>query len=188
MGDKQLDLLRLTSSGEEALRKIARLQMTHESAERCVVLLATIGEQHVSNILDALILLNKNNRSTLEEALLAKSQDDMHKSWGSIFSWLKSGFGIDFQGSTEAQQFGYCVDLRNAIVHANSSLTRLQLKQFKNSVVTRENFEKHLGVTFAGNRIVMDSSTGPRAVEITRSFIAKFNYAVLQLFPEIHAS
>lgn len=184
MGDgAAIDFLKVTAHGERALRAIARLQLSAESPERTIVLLATVAEEHVATILRALVAMDSDKRTRLYQHLLDDVDDSMYRSWDSMYKWFKAGFELSMAGAKEAQEFDALVDLRNAIVHGNGRLTRFQTQKFAQSIGIRQSLSRLLDVSFSGNDVVLGVRTVSLACSTARRFVAYFDAKVLSTYP-----
>lgn len=185
MGQEELNLDGLSFNASATLREIARLQLANEVPERVIVLIATLGETYLSEMLAALVALEDGSRSRMYESLLDDVRDSMHGSWPSRFDWLSRGFGLSISGEKEVQDFTCCVELRNLIVHGNGHLTRMQTKHFGKSIDLRRKLERVMNVTFQGNSVFVDERSSSAGILVARSFVGRVDRIILADYPAL---
>lgn len=181
-----MNTLDVTAAGERLIRKVVALRLNEPAVGELVVTLATLGEVHVSGVLDALIDGGADSRSRFDVETLSRLRKDMYGSWKSLFEWLGAGFDLKLsKGDPAAQRFSDCVELRNMIVHGNHNLTRYQLKELGASIKLRERLAKYLDVTFDGNRVIMGQRTAARSMDAIVDFVVYFDNSLLVARPDL---
>lgn len=184
-GERDIEPLRVTSSGERCIREIteiaitARLEVT--SAEWVILSCAAAVEGHVSRIIMDLTEVRKKENGKLLAALLKEYRDDMMRTWDSRLKWLADGFDIAVAGDKEMQDYRCVVELRNALMHRGSELTPLQTRNFGHVLDLKRRMSKEIMVQFHGSRIVLTPETKDRVIAVSRIAVFHVDSKVLPL-------
>lgn len=179
-----IDPARLTESGERCVQRLSELGQLHLPPAQLITAIGTAIEVHVSRIVARLIVLSGIQDNTLGQALLVHAEQDINKSWPSRGKWLKQGFGVEYMGDPPYQAFDTLVELRNAVVHGDGSLSDQQQRKGLAALRTlRQAFANRLDVEFHG-RAKFGPNSSILAMDIARSFVAGFDQKVLSLYPD----
>lgn len=179
-----IDPSKLTESGERCVQRLSELGQLHLPPAQLLTAIGTAVEVHVSRIIARLIVLSGVQDDTLGQALLEHAEQEINKSWSSRGKWLKQGFGVEYMGDPAYQSFDTLVELRNAVVHGDGSLSDQQQKRGLAALRTlRQAFAKRLDVEFYG-RAKYGPHSSILAMDIARSFVQEFDQKVICLYPD----
>lgn len=143
-----------------------------------VVSAVSIAEALTDSFIDSLAASSPVNDSQFGRQLLARAADSFHQTWPDRNSWLNAGFGVSIAGERAGQEFDLLVEVRNALVHGQGSLTDRQTRRTSEAIALQRRIESVLKAQVAGRRILLGPTAGPLALGITRTFVVALDHAV----------
>lgn len=167
-------------SSDEALRALGRLAAEAEggrSSEGATLVVATAAlvEGYVDGILRGLIEGTPYRTHRFLEVLYAEMEDRIFQSWGERFRWLRQGFAVSLDGSAQLQNLDVLIQLRNACVHGNGSLTERQSRDVVALIALERDLQRLLDVAVVRRRLHFAPTTAAKAVDVARSFVLAFD-------------
>ena len=169
-----------TELTDEALSTLGRLAAEaataalNDTSTLAVATTATV-EGYVDGVLRRLIDSSPYQTSAFLKMLVAEMEDRIFQSWSERFRWLRGGFGLMLEGSSEKKRLDVLIELRNACVHGNGSLTERQCRDVAALLALERQLGNVLGVTVVRRRLIFSSSTARRAVTVARDFVIAFD-------------
>jgi hypothetical protein len=190
-GPTRENLTDLTRSGTLSLEELVQVTILSSQVEVpsdwIVVTCTTCIESHFDRVLNCLIEASGAGHDRFSNSLLENSRDEIFKTWDSRLKWLDSGFAVSIAGDRPIQEYRTLVELRNAIVHGQGSLTEIQLRNFQRLLDLKRRMTRLMEVQFHGHKVLLPPYIGPKVIQICRSAIVCLDTALLQAHPGIEA-
>ena len=164
---------------EDAIRSLyALMQPMHYDSGSAVAMSAAIAESVADLLIDDLVSASGVSATPFGSKLLKESVDDLHRSWDARNSWLSGGFNIHLAGSLEWQRLDVVVQVRNALMHGQGSLTDRQTKDSLAALRLRRRVEEVLMSQLEGRVVVLSDMAGRCAVEVSIAYVLFLDRAV----------
>ncbi|MCM3849582.1 hypothetical protein ND486_25635 [Pseudonocardia sp. DR1-2] len=149
-----------------------------------VITLASICEGFADHVLALLIARAGRNHGTFERLLIKHVGDDFYSSWDSRLKWLSHGFDLLNPGSRVVQDLRVMVELRNAIVHGDGSLSSFQTRQLAKQLTLERQLYERLEVTIEARAYYLSGRTVAQAKGISVSFVEELDKALTKKLKE----
>jgi hypothetical protein len=160
---------------EEALRIFVDLvpqgARSARTVQQAVIGVATTAEVYVDRLLDLLVDASDVASNHVGSVMLGAVRGDMHRSWSDRYQWMKNAFDISINGSRPAQDLAAVIQVRNALIHGNGRLTRLQTRGFAQALRLQSDLQRVLNVTSQGLAINLSNDTAYLSSQIGRRFV-----------------
>lgn len=176
----------LTNSGSRALSALIGVLREAESSPRSPWLITagvTVVEAHVDRVIKGLVAASGLAEATFGSAILSRYGSDFTRTWPDRFYWLDRGFNVAATGETEGQDMQTAIELRNAIVHGDMSLTDLQVEKLAAMVQLKRRLWSVLDVECLGRRLVLSDRTAVKAATVCVKFVRYFDAKVILAHP-----
>jgi hypothetical protein len=144
-----------------------------------IVETVTIVEAHVSRLLQRVFALSGVEQTPVGRLLYQNHRDDIFRSWENRVHWLTRILGLQLAASSSYQQFRTLVELRNALVHGDGTLTEFQSKDMNKALALRRDLASTLAVQVVGTRLLMGDETVKRGIAVARVFVRELDAAVI---------
>ncbi|UKA76463.1 hypothetical protein [Arthrobacter sp. FW306-07-I] len=119
----------------------------------------------------------------LGKNLLQEYGDSFHQSWLARNRVLKSGFGIQAGSMPAWQDMELVIEVRNAIVHGDGSLTSRQAKDPASLIIMRKRMAKLLRSDIQGRLVRLNDEAGVLSAEIAIRYATSLDELVSAVRP-----
>ncbi|NJP90426.1 hypothetical protein HCN51_13350 [Nonomuraea sp. FMUSA5-5] len=187
---QRIDPQVLTDPADRCLLALARLAYRGSSDKQSdqhwfITSAATLVEGYADGLLRSLVEMSDMGKSRFGSALLSAIGDDPYRAWDSRLKWLRDGFSVSVKGDKATQGFLTLVDARNAIVHGEGKLTRLQAGKIGQLVNLSQDLKRVLDIDLSSTRLVFSPTSCPLAVAVCREFVRHLDEKALEVEPRL---
>lgn len=166
----------LTEDTIRALNRVSSRWKNDVSGQ--IVAVSSRVEALADRFIDLLIRESGVDSTQLGKSLLQEYGDSFHQSWPARNKILKGGFGIKAASMPVWQNMELVIEVRNAIVHGDGSLTSRQAKDPASLITMRKRMAKLLRSDIQGRSVRLSDEAGVLSAEIAIKYATSLDEVV----------
>lgn len=158
----------------ETERSLFRLRLISiESSSAREVILSSVSE--VEHAVDTFVLSNVNRYSHRQNEIgtffIERHLSEYLMSWSNRFTLLSELFDVSNSGEVVGQNFRKLLEVRNALMHGNGSMTSVQTGNFGKCTSLMRDLNSLFGVEFRGRELILDSVDRGRVFDVSSRYL-----------------
>ncbi|WP_101556975.1 MULTISPECIES: hypothetical protein [Brevibacterium] len=168
----------VTDFTEESLFAIWSAPVVYGDPRAVILAVISEVESSVDFILQEEIEESATGVSMISDYFVRKKLPDYFMTWSGRKELLRDLFRFNGFSNSVGQEFMLIVEIRNALVHGNGSLTELQCKDLKRMLNLKTGLSSKFSIGFSGRRLVLDSRICSEVCEACAKFLIEVDRTV----------
>lgn len=161
----ELSVLRIRNAGVSSL-----------SPKDLVLTVVPEVETRIDEMLRELVSSSRFASTPVGSFLIKDKLDSYLQTWSERERILATMFGFNVSGSTVGQRFQLLLEVRNALMHGNGSLTLQQSKKFGTLLDLRKRLSKELCIEVQGKVLILDDLDRNKLCTAASSYLVEVDH------------